>query len=68
MSRSRDHRSALVQITMGELGLRGLEALTIVACMFAPARQNPLMNGLTAVASLRALSGLRLLRLSRPWA
>ncbi|RKK03999.1 hypothetical protein EBE87_15840 [Pseudoroseomonas wenyumeiae] len=59
----------MVQIIIwGEWGLRRLKALTIVACMFATARHNPLLDGLAAAADLRALSGLRLLRLSRPWA
>jgi hypothetical protein len=36
--------------------------------MSAIARRTPLLNGLSAVAAARALSGLLLLRLTRPWA
>jgi hypothetical protein len=36
--------------------------------MTATARHRLLQNGLSAVAAPRALSGLLLLRLSRPWA
>jgi hypothetical protein len=36
--------------------------------MTATAPRNTLLNGLSAVAAPRALSGLLLLRLIRPWA
>jgi hypothetical protein len=42
--------------------------MLIVLGMTATARLRPLQNGFSAVAALRALSGLLLLRLSRPWA